>query len=53
MIYAWCLERIDPEHLDEWKTELVDLLPWQSVKSQAAVDLESESFFAMQNAGGG
>jgi hypothetical protein len=39
---------VDPEKLDEWKVELVDLLPWQDSSTSAAVDAESDSFFAMQ-----
>lgn len=52
LVYAWCLERIDPEGLDSWLDEMRDLLPWQSADSEAGAMLESESFFAMQGTGG-
>lgn len=51
LVYAWCIERVDPEKLDDWKSELMDLLPWQDVQSEAATQLESDSFFAMQSKG--
>lgn len=53
MVYAWCIERVEHDKLDDWKMELVDLLPWQDSSSAAAADLESESFLAMQAKGGG
>lgn len=52
LVYSWCIERVEPDKLDEWIVELNDLLPWQSVASEAAVNLESESFLAMQAKGG-
>lgn len=48
LVYAWCIERVDPDKLDEWLTDLNDLLEWQSADSAAAEELESASFFAMQ-----
>lgn len=51
MVYAWCIERVDPEGLDDWITELGDLLPWQDTNSEAAVDLESASFMNMMGKG--
>jgi hypothetical protein len=52
MVYAWCIERVDPDKLDDWIMDLNDLLPWQD-SSAAAVDLESQSFLDMQSKGGG
>lgn len=52
LVYAWCIERVPHDKLDEWKAELVDLLPWQDAQSEAATELESASFFAMQANGG-
>lgn len=52
MVYSWCIERIPAEKLDDWLVELADLLPWQDVDSEAAVNLESESFLAMAAKGG-
>lgn len=46
LVYAWAIERVDPEKLDDWEFELVDLLPWQDSSSEAAVQMESDSFFA-------
>jgi hypothetical protein len=48
LVYSWCIERVDPEKLDEWLVDLNDLLEWQSADSEAAEELESQSFFAMQ-----
>jgi len=53
MVYSWCVERVASDKLDDWLTELNDLLPWQDIDSEAAVNLESESFFAAQAKGGG
>lgn len=52
-VRVWCHERIAPAKLSEWQAEMVDLLPWQTTQSAAAVDLESESFFAMAAKGNG
>lgn len=52
MVYAWAIERVDPDKLDEWLAELADLLPWQDADSEAAAELESASFFEMQGKGG-
>jgi hypothetical protein len=41
------------DKIDEWLNEMVDLLPWQDVLSEAAVNLESDSFMAMSAKGGG
>lgn len=53
LVYSWCIERIEHDKLDDWLNELHDLLPWQDSTSEAAVNLESESFLAMQAKGGG
>lgn len=52
MVYSWAIERVAPDKLDEWLSELADLLPWQDSTSEAAANLESESFLAMQAKGG-
>lgn len=52
LVYGWCVERVEEGKLDDWKAELVDLLPWQDTASEAAIELESQSFFAMQGKGG-
>lgn len=46
-IYAWCIERVAHDKIEEWEQDLVDLLPWQDSTSEAAVNVESESFMAM------
>jgi hypothetical protein len=52
-VYSWCIERVEPDKLDDWIVMLNDLLPWQDPEtSEAAVNLESESFFQMQGKGG-
>jgi hypothetical protein len=51
LVYAWAIERVDPEKLDDWNQELVDLLPWQDSQSEAAASMESESFMNMQAKG--
>jgi hypothetical protein len=52
LVYSWCIERVDPDKLDEWLIELHELLEWQDADSETAINLESESFFAMQSRGG-
>ncbi len=52
MVYSWAIERVPSDDLDDWKAELQDLLPWQSIDSEAAATLESESFLAMAAKGG-
>lgn len=52
MVYAWVIERVPHDKLDEWHRDLADLLPWQSGESEAAIEAESDSFFAMMNKGG-
>lgn len=53
LVYSWAIERVAHDKLDEWLSDLYDLLPWQDSTSEAAANLESESFFAMQAKGGG
>ena len=53
LVYAWAIERVEHDKLDEWLSDLNDLLPWQDADSEAAAQLESESFLAMQAKGGG
>jgi len=52
LVYAWLVERVEPDKLDDVLTQLADLLPWQDTNSEAAVNLESQSFFEMQGKGG-
>lgn len=52
LVYAWAIERVAHDKLEDWKADLYDLLPWQDSQSEAATDIESESFFAMQGKGG-
>lgn len=52
LVYAWCVERMDPEKLDEWNAELLELLPWQDSDSDAGADIESNSFMSMMNSNG-
>jgi hypothetical protein len=47
LIYAWCIERVPSDKLDDWLADLVELLPWQDAQSQAAEELESASFMSM------
>lgn len=53
MVYSWAIERVEHDKLDDWKAELIELLPWQDSNSEAATDIESASFYAMQARGGG
>lgn len=48
LVYTWAIERVEHDKLDDWEAELVDLLPWQDADSLAAEELESASFFSMQ-----
>lgn len=51
MVYAWAVERVQPDGLNDWLTELRDLLPWQDVDSEAAAEMESASFMSMMAKG--
>lgn len=53
LVYAWFLQRIDPEKRDEFDMELAEMMPWQSTDTDAAIDIESESFAAFMNSSGG
>lgn len=46
LVYAWAIERVPHDKLDEWKADLNELLPWQDGESEAAIEAESESFYA-------
>lgn len=52
MVYSWAIQLVEPDKLSEWIADLDDLLPWQDSTSEAAADIESASFFAMQAKGG-
>ena len=52
MVYSWAVERVPADKFDQWKLDLAELLPWQDVDSEAAINAESESFFASQARGG-
>lgn len=47
LVYAWCMERTDPEKREEFLQDLNDLLPWEESDSEAAAEIESASFMAM------
>lgn len=49
-VYAWVIERIQHDKLDEWHEDLRDLLPWQTSESESAEEIESASFYANYNA---
>jgi hypothetical protein len=51
MVYSWAIERVPSDKLDDWLQDLRDLLPWQDASSDAAADLESESFMSMMAKG--
>jgi hypothetical protein len=51
MVYAWAIERVKPDELEDWINELEDLLPWQDTQSEAAANMESDSFMAMMAKG--
>lgn len=53
MVYAWAIQRVAHDKLDEWHAELEELLPWQDSTSEAAANMEMASFLAMQAKGGG
>lgn len=50
-VYTWCVERVEADKLDDWLADLHDLLPWQDATSEAAVNMESESFMSMMAKG--
>lgn len=51
MVYSWLIERVPHDKLDDWLTELHDLLPWQDADSEAAIEMESEAFMKMMSKG--
>jgi hypothetical protein len=51
LVYSWAIERVNPEKIDDWEAELVELLPWQDTTSAAAEEIESESFMNMMAKG--
>lgn len=53
LVYSWCIERVEPAKLDDWKAGLLELLPWQDADSDAAEAIESDSFMNMKAKGGG
>lgn len=53
MVYSWCIERVKSDELDAWIEGLHELLPWQDTNSEAAINLESQSFMAAMAKGGG
>jgi len=53
MVYSWVIERVPHDKLEDFMRDLEDLLPWQDTSSEAAIDIESESFMAMAAKGGG
>lgn len=53
LVYAWAIERVPSDKLSDWKADLNELLPWQDGESEAAIEAESDSFFAAMAKGGG
>lgn len=49
MVYAWCIERVESDKLDEWIADLHELLPWQDADGESAAEIESDSFMSMMN----
>lgn len=47
LVYAWCIERVAHDELENWLAELADLLPWQDASTLAAEEAESASFMRM------
>lgn len=48
-VYAWCIERVDPEKREEWIVALDNPLPGESVRehvSEAAAEMEGSMFMA-------
>lgn len=47
-IYAWCVERINPDYREQWEADLVAPLPGQEKKaaSEAQVEQEGADFMA-------
>lgn len=51
LVLAWAVERVEHGKLDAWLQDLNELLEWQDADSEAAIDLESESFMKMMAKG--
>lgn len=51
-VYAWCVERLDPEKREEWEMGLADPLPGRE-PSPAQIEREGEDFMNFMSTMGG
>ena len=51
LVYVWAIERVPSDTLEQWKADLVEPLPWQSVDSEYVIQMESDAFFDMMGKG--
>lgn len=49
LVYAWAIEHVEADKIEEWEAELIDLLPWQESSGNAGAELESDSFMTAMN----
>lgn len=47
LVYAWCVERVPHDKIEEWERDLQEPLPWQDSESESSIQAESDSFMAM------
>lgn len=50
-VYAWCVERVASDKLEEWIAGLEEPLEWQDQNSESVIQLESDSFMKMMAKG--
>jgi len=50
-IYMWCVQRIEPDKLDQWRSQLWGPIPGRAV-TQATVEQDLEQFAAFAGAFG-
>lgn len=46
LVYAWAIERVPSDKVEDWLVELAEPLEWQSLDSTYVENLESDSFMA-------
>jgi hypothetical protein len=51
-VYAYSIERLPSDKMEEWLLEMDELLDWQDTDSEAAIEAESASFMSMVGKGG-
>ena len=46
LVYAWAIERVQHDKMDQWLADLNDLLPWQDGESEATREPSDDQPFS-------